>query len=478
MRKRAFRGGLLEYSSQRSEGQIVRQAAASAAPDSESVGRLALRGTLFESAAFGSAQLLRLASNLVLSRLLFPEAFGLTALVSIFLIGLELLSDVGLEPAVVQSPRGDERRFLNTVWTMKIVRGAGLSLMAVALAWPAAALYQEPMLLWLLPVSGLASLLHGVGSTSVFSLRRQLRLGPLAALEILAKSLGVAVMIGWAWISPSVWALVAGGLVEAAVSAIGSHLLPVGYRNRIEWDPEASRAVVHFGKWIFGSSAVFFFGRQGDRLLLGKFLGMSALGIYSIAVMLSEAVGTFVNRITHGVLYPIFSRAAREGQDPLREVYYAARLRMDLLAIPVAGGLAALGQPLVELLYDERYAAAGWMLEILAVRVAMECALAPCETCLFALGQTRWSFLRNVARTLWIWCGIPIGYAWGGVEGLVWATALSEIPVLLVLWPAFRAAGMFRPMRELVPPVAFLLGFALGKALEPFAPALQAWLDV
>ena len=67
---------------------------------------------------FGTGQVLRLASNLILTRLLFPEAFGVMAMVSVFLMGLAMFSDVGVGPAIMQSKRGDDRDFLNTAWTI------------------------------------------------------------------------------------------------------------------------------------------------------------------------------------------------------------------------------------------------------------------------------------------------------------------------------------------------------------------------
>jgi O-antigen/teichoic acid export membrane protein len=108
--------------------------APTAAETGASLKRVALRGSAMELAGYAASQGLRLLGNLVLSRLLFPEAFGLSALVSVFLVGLQLLSDVGLEPCVVQNPRGDERRFLDTVWTIQVVRGALLALLSVVLA--------------------------------------------------------------------------------------------------------------------------------------------------------------------------------------------------------------------------------------------------------------------------------------------------------------------------------------------------------
>ena len=101
----------------------------------------ALRSSMLTVGGFGAAQVMRLASNLILTRLLFPEAFGLMALVSVFMMGLQQFSDVGVTPAILQSRRGDERDFLNTAWTIQAVRGAGLWLLACALAWPAVALF-------------------------------------------------------------------------------------------------------------------------------------------------------------------------------------------------------------------------------------------------------------------------------------------------------------------------------------------------
>ena len=427
---------------------------------------MVFRGSMMELVGFGGSQALRLAGNLVLSRLLFPEAFGLAALVSVFLTGLQLLSDVGLEPSVVQNERGADRRFLSTVWTLQIVRGAALAVLAVALAVPASALYREPQLAALMAVAGLAPLVAGFNSTAIYVLRREVRLAPLVALEVAARACGLAVMIAWAWWRPSVWALVAGGLVDAVVTLALSHRLRRGERDRVGWDPEAARAVVHFGKWIFLSSAVFFFGRQGDRLLLGQFLGMRVLGVYNIALFLSEAVGTAINRVTHGVFFPVFSRAARDGAERLREVYYAARLRTDLLAVPALGALAVLGDDVVRVLYDARYAEAGWILQALCLRVAMSCILDPCETCLFALGHTRYGFLSNVAMTAWIWIAIPVGWWLAGLEGLVIATSLSGVPILATLWPAFRRLGLLRPEREAIAIGGFAAGAGLGWVVQ------------
>lgn len=82
-----------------------------------SLKKLAIRGMVWTVAGYGASQILRLGSNLILTRLLFPELFGLMTLVNIFITGLHLFSDIGVGPSIIQNKRGDDPVFLNTAWT-------------------------------------------------------------------------------------------------------------------------------------------------------------------------------------------------------------------------------------------------------------------------------------------------------------------------------------------------------------------------
>jgi O-antigen/teichoic acid export membrane protein len=136
----------------------------------------ALRGSALTAGSFVIAQGLRLASNLVLTRLLFPEAFGLMALVSVVLVGLQMFSDTGVGPAISRSPRGDDPVFLDTAWTINVLRGGLLWLLAAALSVPLAALWQAPELRQLLPVAGLTLLIAGFNPTRIDTANRHLLL--------------------------------------------------------------------------------------------------------------------------------------------------------------------------------------------------------------------------------------------------------------------------------------------------------------
>jgi O-antigen/teichoic acid export membrane protein len=325
-----------------------------------------------------------------------------------------------------------------------------------------ALIYHEPQLKQLVPFGSLSVLILGFKSTGYFTLRRRLHLAPIMVLEISSQVASVIAMITWAFFDKSVWALVLGTVVSALVTMVGSHLLPVGYRNRFEWDRESARSMFDFGKWVAGSSMLTFASGQGDRILLGRFMGASALGVYSIAVFLSGALGEAITRITHGVFFPAYSGVRSEGLDRLRDVFYKSRMAVDALVIPALGGLTVLGPTVVHLLWDDRYDDAGWMLRVLSVRVAIAALSAPYQFCLFAVGESRYGFFLNLARTVALFAGIPIGVKLGGIAGVVWAVTISEIPALLVVFVGFVRHGLASPVRELRVPVFYAAGAGLG----------------
>jgi O-antigen/teichoic acid export membrane protein len=415
-----------------------------------------------ELIAYVFGQVLRFCSGLVLSRLLFPEAFGLSVIVGLVSQGLVMISNVGANQSVVQSPRGDEPIFLDTAFTLLSIRGCTLWLAACAMAYPLAVLLNEPELSKLIPVGSLGVMIGGFSSTSTITLRRHLRIRPLIVIEVTGQLLTFAANVVLAVIFQSVWGLIAGGLVGAVYSTLISHFLKVGYRNRFRWDRESWLEIYRYGRWIQASSFLCFASGQADKFLIAHYMSMAVLGVYNYAVMLADALSAAVVRVTHGVLFPVFSQIHREDPASLRDTYYRVRLRMDLLTMLPLGILAVMSQNIVDFLFDHRYEAAGWMLQALCIRAAMACMLAPVETYLFSVGSTKYGFYRDLARCVWVLIGIPLGWTWWGLSGVVWVVALSELPVAAVLWVGFFRLGGMRPLRELIGPSAFLAGGLAG----------------
>lgn len=414
-----------------------------------SLGALARRSASWTILGQFASQGLRLVSGIVLARLLFPEAFGLTAIVGVFFFGLTMLTDVGISQSVIQNEHGIRSNFLNTAWTMQVVRGAIIAGACVLVAWPIAKFYDEPDLFALIAAGGLGAVAQGFMSVSLHTQQRALVLGPNVRLELITQILQALVTIVWALVHPSAWALVGGTVAGSFLKTALSHRLLPSHRHRFQWDSDVTRQVVQFGKWIFLSSALTFVVTQFDKLLLAHFLDLAFLGIYAIALRLIEAVSGLQTQLTHSVLFPYFSQIARSEREELALRYYRVRLRIEVLFLPLAAFLMILGADVIDLLYDERYLQAGWILKILALQLGMSLILGIQECLLFSIGYTYYGFARSVAKAIWIVVGIPIGYKFFGVSGVIWIVAISEIPAVLVIWIAMIKHGLLRPLYEL-----------------------------
>lgn len=327
----------------------------------------ALRGTGFTIAVFGLQNIMRLGSNLILTRLLFPEAFGLMALVQVVVAGINLFSDIGMGSVVIRSPRGDDPVFLGTAWVVQAIRGFVLYGILLALAPLAAAFYGEPILTGLIMVAGLQLIFAGLTSISQLSANRHLRLGRFSLLQIISQAIGIAVMIALAYQMRSVWALVIGGLLHPAIFMVLSHLFLPGPKIKLGIERAAFLEIFNFGKYIFMGTIAGFFILHGDKAVLGKFVPLDVLAIFTVALVFLQAAVDLSGNITARIIFPLYSRRPPGASAENWRAVAKARWLLSLGAFALAGTLALIGDPLIRLLYDPRYEGAGPILVLLGI---------------------------------------------------------------------------------------------------------------
>lgn len=421
-----------------------------------------LRSSSWLVMGYGAGQALRLASNLVLARLLFPEAFGLMALVTVVTVGLAMFSDVGIGPAIAQNPRGDDPDFLDTAWTIQVVRGFCLWAAAWALAWPVAGLYGAPELALYLPIAGSALAVAGFNPTRIETAQRHLMVGRLTALDLLSQLIGIVTMIVLAVLTRSVMALVLGGVVTAAARLVLTHLFLPGPANRFRWERTAARELIGFGKWIFLSTACWFVSSQGDKAILGKFLSLETLGIYNIGFFLASFPLLLGQSVTQKVMIPVYRE--RPPQAAPANAAHLRHLRAGLSAglVGLLAAMAVIGPGLVDLLYDARYQAAGAMI------VVMSCALIPqavgltYDQAALAAGDSRRFFVVTATRAGVQVAFLLTGIALFGLLGALVALGLAMLAVHPVLIWLARAHGAWDPVHDLAAGVTGAAATALA----------------
>lgn len=394
-----------------------------------SLRKQAIRGSVWTLAGYGASQILRFGNNLILARLLVPEYFGLMSLVNVFIIGLHLFSDIGLGPSIIQNKRGDDPDFLNTVWTMQIIRSVFLWLASVLIAWPISKFYNEPKLLLLIPVVGLSTLISGFGSTAPFTLNRHIVLGKLAIFELGGQVISTIVMIVWAWFNPTVWALVMGGLISDLIKTVWSHRLMPGHRNRFAWNREATKNIVSFGRWIFLSTALTFLASQADRLILGKLLSFKLLGVYGIAFGLADIPRQVILALSGKVIFPAMSKLANLPREAFRAKILKNRLPV---LIALAAGLSLLisfGDFLIVKLYKPDYHDAAWMLPIIALGIWHTTLYSTMSPSLLTIGKSVYSAQGFLLTFLTISIGLPLAFSQMGLLGAVIVVAFNDFPL-------------------------------------------------
>ncbi len=402
----------------------------------------AVRGSLMTAGAYAVTQALRLVSNLILTRLLFPEAFGVMALVSVVLVGLAMFSDVGIGPAISQHPKGDDPRFLNTAFTLNVIRGLALWLLTCALALPVARFYAAPDLAQLLPAAGITLLIAGFNPTRIDTANRHLLLGRVTLLDLVAQISGIGAMIVLAAVLQSVWALVLGAIIGALAKLVLMSVYLPGQRNRFCWDREAGRALIHFGKWIFLSTACGFLLSQGDKAIFGAYLSLEDLGIYNIGWFLASFPVLLAGAVTSRILIPLYrdhppAGSAANAAKMRRLRFVVSATTLMLLAMMGLGGAALVG-----VLYDPRYAGAGMVV------VAMACVQMPgvigmtYDQSALAAGDSRTYFLLIALKAGVQSLAFLIGMETGGLYGALAAQAVALIalhPAIVLLARKHRA---------------------------------------
>ena len=409
-----------------------------------------MRGSMFTLGGYAMGQFLRLASNLILTRLLFPEAFGLMALVAVIMQGLAMFSDVGVSPAIMQSKRGDDQHFLDTAWTIQVVRGALLWLFACLIAIPVSQFYDEPLLAWILPCAGISLLIAGFNPTRMDTANRHLLLGRLTGLDLAAQAAGIVVAVALAWYLQSVWALVISGIASAVIVLVLYNVFLPGQSNRFRWEPEAATELISFGKWIFLSTTCGFLYMQGDKLLLGKYLPLDQFGIYNIGFFLASFPLLMGGVLTRKMLIPLYrERPPAESDENFRKLQ-KMRFLLSAAMIALTGGVSAAGVVLIDLLYDPRYAMAGAVVVLIAAMQIPQLIVLTYEQASLAAGDSRRFFVLSAARAVLTLGCLFAGLAYGGLFGALIGQGLAGIAAYpFVVWMS-RHVGAWDPKHDLV----------------------------
>jgi lipopolysaccharide exporter len=424
------------------------------------------KGELFSSTfTYGVTAAIRLGSSLILTRLLSPEAYGIFGILLSFLFMIELMSDVGTVGLLVRHERGNEVRFIHSIWTVRLIR-CSLNFCLVFFGAPLiAALYKTPLLTSAFRTLSFWFLLMGAESMSFVLAQRDQRARIANYADMISSATMTFFVIGVASVLKNHFALIYGALLQRALLMIGSYFFYRDVGVGLAFDRQALTEQFKFARYVLPSSLLTVVLTQYDKIVLLKLFNLTILGVYGIAQnMLGPITGIIIHN-ARVVLYARCSEYFRTNKETAGLRYYTENHRLMMVGTILPAIVAGFSQSIVSILYDARYAMVGPILMITGLAAILVAFQYASENVLVASGRSYVVLLSNVIRVCTIIPASLLGYYFFGLFGFLWFNLAAMIPLLTYFFWEQKKAGLLNLTSELK---------RMGEALAIFLLCLGA----
>jgi O-antigen/teichoic acid export membrane protein len=452
-------------------------------PKRSFLGRLGInvRGDLFASTfTNGCTVFVRLGSSLVLTRLLTPAAYGIFAILLSIVFMIELMSDVGSAGLLIRHPRGDERRFIHALWTIRLCRSTFNFCVMFLTAPIIATIYRTPALTEALRTLSFTFLLGGAESMSYILAQRNKKARIANYTEFACNTVMTVSVIGLAFVLRSAYALIYGFLLQRLLLTISSYFFYRDIGVRLVFDREAFTEQFRFARVVMPSSIITIVLSQYDKLVFLRLFNAALLGVYSVAGnMLGPAKSIIMNN-SRMILYARCAEYFRTNRQTARIRYYTENTRLILLGILLPAAVAGLSQSIVSLLYDPRYTFAGYALMVLGLDAMLSAFFNASENLLVASGITHAVLMGNAIRLSALIPASILGYFLFGLKGFLWFNLASSLAPLIYLYWKQSRVGLFDSKIELrwmaLGLTVFLVCFTISHIFLALVP--PSWLHL
>jgi O-antigen/teichoic acid export membrane protein len=429
---------------------------------------------------FGVQQMIRLATNILLARMLAPEMFGIMLLINTLRTGTELLSDIGIGQSVVRSTRGTDRAFLDTAWTIQLCRGVVLMLVMLVLAIPLGSFYDHPQLSLILVLVSSTFLFIGLQSPEIFLIQRDMRLKQRAVYDLSSTAVQCSMTIALAYFFPSVWALVWGLILSTLFTTVMSYMFAPFRLPKLSWHKDHVSEILSFGKWIFLSTAIYFAAISTDKVYFSSVLPLALVGVYSVSRTFSDMLASLSQRVGAFLVFPKVA-SLKQNPEQFSKRFRQIR-RTALIAVAAAMMLAiSVSDALILLLYDDRYHAAAFMLPVLLIGVWFAILSIFAESTLTGLDRPQDGAAGNAVKFAVLAIGLPLAVLKSGLFAALLILALAEMVRWVSLSLALRRRNISAIRDDVILSVIIAVGaitikYVLGAV--HIVPSLSEWWNL
>ena len=425
--------------------------------------------------------LLSLAGGMIISRLLTPTQAGIYSVAAVLLGVTQVLRDFGAGQYLVQERELTETK-LRAVLGASFVFAWPLAALIALLGYPLASFYREPALAPLLQLLAVNFVLLPFSSVILPMLRREMRFGAICAINLSHGLCSVLVSVTLAWHGFGFMSMAWGSVAATSAALLVSLWLSP---PRMPWLPARTgiRQVIVFGAYATGGHLIDEAGAAAPDLVIGKMIGMDAVGIFGKAIAVLAVFHKAITNAVTPVVYPLYASHVRGGGDA-RASYLRTVSYMTAFAWPFFACVAVMALPILRLLYGEQWDAAAPLIRIMCFSSAIYSISCMSRYFLVAIGQAasqaRLDGMTVLLRIVLLIVAAPFGLsavAWAIVGATVFRvtftmrclTQLGGISIAQVASASFK--GLLLTGLAVLAPLSVL-------TLSPDSPALAVLAGV
>lgn len=416
----------------------------SSAPSPKSVNladlkRKSVRGGMTTLVAQGIGMVIHFTSTVILARLLSPDDYGIMAMVMAVTAFAMLFRDLGLSSAAIQKQNLSHAQQSNLFW-LNVGMGLLLTVLVATAAPLVAWFYQRPEVLWVTVALSIKFLIGSLGTQHGAHLVREMRFARQAVATISGSLVTLILSVALAMLGYSYWALVWGAIAGGTVTTTLLFVLSP-FRPGLPSRGSGLRGMVKFGAHITAFDFVNYFHRNLDSVLIGRFWGTEALGLYSRAYALLMFPINAVRGPINAVAFPAMSKLQK---DPaaFRSYYRKVTAIVALLSMPLCGFLFVAARPLIEVVLGARWLEAVILFQILAIVGFIQPSASLRGLVVMSLGDGRKYLVLGILQAVFTSIGFLIGIRWGA-KGIAISYVISTYAVLV---PMFYVAFKNTPL--------------------------------
>lgn len=380
-------------------------------------------GVFYTALAKYSGIIISLVVAGVLARLLSPDDFGIVAIATVIIAFFSIFTDMGISPAIIQDKTLTEHE-LSDIFSFTLWMGIGLSVLFFAASWPIAAYYDSPILriLCQLLCVNLFFASANIVPNALFYKNKEFKF-------IALRSFGIQMASGAAAVTA---ALSGAGLYALIISPILSSILIFGISIKrypqhasLTLGLKAIRKIFSYSAYQFLFNVINYFSRNLDKLLIGKYMGMSQLGYYEKSYRLMMLPLQNITQVITPVMHPIFS----DYQNDLQRLGSAYERIMRLLAfigIPLSVLLFFTAKEVTLIIFGDQWLPSVPVFRILTLSVGVQIILSSSGSIFQAAGDTRSLFICGLFSSLLNVSGMLLGIFWfGTLEAVAWCIVIT-----------------------------------------------------